>query len=140
MPVAKKLVRPLSDLYSSLPVDRDDRRPYVIERRAEIKLLVDTIWEQVIAELLEESPRNHVEARHFINGTNLSMFAAHDREVLRSLDAVLQMYGALDGDPYIDRSKPLVRLVTHKLSRLCWGWLTIPSIALVLLRGDFLYF
>jgi hypothetical protein len=119
MPVAEELFEPILTLYRDLPAEADNQGSYLVDHRAEIKLLLDSIWEQALTNILHTKPRNHLEAQLHLNQARLDLLPSHDVQVLQSLLAVLDDYAILAGDPYIDRSKPLTRLFQEELRNLC---------------------
>src|SRR4026208_1275395 len=92
MPVADALFGPLVAIYSEMPSKPKARGAYLVEQRSSIKLLVDTIWEQTIGNILKQNPRNHLEARKFINQAKLDSLPAHDASLLRSLEHALPVH------------------------------------------------
>lgn len=117
--LANELFLELHDLYADLPSDEQSRRSRFLARRTEIKVLVDTIWEQVLVALTGEKPRNAQEARRCVNAIEPRLAVEADRIVLTRLRGVLDDYAALDGSPYIDRARPLDELVMARLKSLC---------------------
>jgi hypothetical protein len=52
MPVAEALFEPILALYREFPAEADKRGAYLVEHRSEMKLLLDSIWEQTLINIL----------------------------------------------------------------------------------------
>lgn len=131
MLLAPAIFRPLWKLYLDLPHDEEDGGAYLAERRAEIRLLVDTIWEQAVTNLFSEKPANHMEARMLIRRSKRRKAATEYAQVLSALAEVLRDYDALADPGYVSHEEPLFELVTGSLATLCETLAGLPEF-----RGD----
>jgi hypothetical protein len=130
MPVAKAIFLPLARIYGDLLAKKTDsaRARYLINRRAEIKTIVDTIWEQCCSVLCQTNPRNATEAQRDLGALDRTTLNAEDARVAEDLLAVLESYDPLSSsDPYIDHGQPMANLVNKHLRKLAATLAAHPS-------------
>jgi len=129
MPVAEDLFRTFLEMYRALPLDRESQTEFLAKRRAEMRLLLDSVWEQTLFNILNVRPRNDLEARRAINQANISELPPHDAAVLRSVLAVLNEYDVFVDKAYIDHSRRISGLVATSIRRMCLDLAAHPVFA-----------
>jgi hypothetical protein len=119
MPVAEDLLREFLKIYQKLPHDRESQCEYLAERRAEIRLLLDSVWEQTASNILKVRPRNYLEARRAINRAKERGLNPPDAAVLRSVSSILEEYHVFVDKAYVDYAKRISGLVATSIRQLC---------------------
>ena len=129
MPVAEDLFRTFLEMYRTLPLDQKSQTQYLAKRRAEMRLLLNSVWEQTVFNILKVSPRNHLEARRAINQANLDALRPCDAAVLRSVLSVLDNFDVFADKAYVDYSKRISALVATSIRRMCLDLAAHPVFA-----------
>ena len=119
MPVAEELFGPFLEMYRALPEDQKSQTQFLAKRRPELRLLLDSVWEQTVFNILKVKPRNHLEARRFINEADLGALPPHDATILRSVLVVLNEYDVFVDKAYVDYSKRISGMVLTTIRRMC---------------------
>jgi hypothetical protein len=127
MPVAENLFRTFLELYRTFPKDQTSQIRYFSKRRSEMRLLLDSVWEQTVFNILKIRPRNHSEARRAINQANLDTLRACDAAVLRSVLSVLENFDVFASKEYVDYSKRISALVVTSIRRMCLDLAAHPA-------------
>lgn len=118
MLVSEDLFEPLLDIYRAHneAVEKDK---FLNNKRKPIKIIVDTLWEQIVESLFEIKPTNHLDARRIINSNKYMLTDDEDISVVDSLADVLKGYDVLNEKSYIDHSEQLHDILLVSLRRLC---------------------
>lgn len=114
MPVAESILPKIYSIFNEYK-NSNDEDTFTNTYRKEIKIIVDTLFEQIIESILDEKPRNALNARLAINKTDLSAYSSSDRKLLNSLKNVLVEYDGLNSKEYIDHSESLIDFVSNEL-------------------------
>jgi hypothetical protein len=115
MLVAEAILFPLSRFFEAIPPSKKEKREYLVASRAELRLLVDSVVEQVCGNLLGKKTRNSAEARRDINAALKGNTITLDRELLKALDSLLSEYHVLEDKTYIDYAGPMSTLLDKYL-------------------------
>lgn len=114
MPVAESILPKIYSIFNEYKNSKDEDT-FTNKYRKEIKIIVDTLFEQIIESILDQKPRNALNARLAINKTDLSAYSSSDRKLLNSLKNVLVEYDSLNSKEYIDHSESLIDFVSNEL-------------------------
>ena len=117
MPVAKPILLKMHSLFHKYNV-ADNNEEFAKIYRKEIKIIVDSLFEQIIESLLGEKPRNAMTARVMINNHDLSNSTDADKKLLGALKNLLSQYHCLDSKAYIDHTNSIVDFVSNELYEL----------------------
>jgi hypothetical protein len=117
MPVAKPILLKIHSLFHEYNV-ADNNEEFAKIHRKEIKIIVDSLFEQIIESLLGEKPRNAMTARVMINNHDLSNSTDADKKLLGALKNLLSQYHCLDSKAYIDHTNSIVDFVSNELYEL----------------------
>jgi hypothetical protein len=119
MIVDESIFEPLQNLYKEYKSSAKDKERYFNNKRKEIKILVDSLTEQIVEELIGEKPRHALNARQLINKAHGNLVGQEDVALLDELAAVLKQYDVLDDKSYIDHSRKMDDLLNGALRKLC---------------------
>jgi hypothetical protein len=96
-----------------------ERENFARHKKQKIKILVDTLWEQLINKILEKKPRNALEARRVIAERDEATIGKEDALILESLANVLKEYDRVSRDLYIELPNELSSFVLDPFLQLC---------------------
>jgi hypothetical protein len=118
VPVTEAILLDLSAFY--LELSRTGHwEAWIVKQKRALKILVDSLWEQIELNVLGKEPRNALEARKVLIEADRSGRSAHDIHVLDSLLEVLREYDVLISTSYIDIGSRLTPFVKGALKDLC---------------------
>ena len=105
----------------------DAREVYLKHFRPQLRILIDSLWEQILNGLLSVRPRNALEARQAIaRGLGTTTLESTEKEVLNALAEVLKNYELLSSGPYMEIGKTLDPLVRTTVFRLSYALVVVP--------------
>lgn len=117
MPVAKSILLKIHSLFHEYNIANNNEK-FAKSHRKEIKIIVDSLFEQIIESLLGEKPRNAMTARIMINNYDQSNSTDADKRLLGALKNLLSQYHCLDSKAYIDHTNSIVDFVSNELYEL----------------------
>jgi len=118
MPVSERIFVEISSLYYGFNKS-DDSSGYLSEKRKQIKIIADSLWEQSLENIFGSKPRNYSHAMQMINRQRGTLTAQEDIEVVNALHDVLVDYEVINDKNYIDIAEKLLPVFRGALKRLC---------------------
>ena len=118
MPANSQILISLSTFYSSYS-NANDQNLFLKQNRKIIKILTDSLWEQIVSNLFEIHPRNYTDAHFILNKEKHKLTSPEDLRVAEALIDVLRHYDVLIDKNYIDVVKKVDVLLTKSLKNLC---------------------
>jgi hypothetical protein len=100
----------------------DDIEEFLFSSRRKLKILVDSLWEQLVLKFLDKHPRNAREALRILN-----IYCANqeidpiNRPIVQSLVSMLENYRVLDDKTYIDFSEDLIKIMDNHFYHLIYN-------------------
>jgi hypothetical protein len=119
MIVDEAIFEPLQLLYEEYKSSAIDKEKFFNAKRKETKILVDSLTEQIVEELIKEKPRHALNARQLINQARGKVLGNEDIVLLDELASVLKQYDVLDDKSYIDHARKMEDLFNGALRKLC---------------------
>ncbi len=92
---------------------------FLQKNRKKLKILVETITEQLVESYFHKKPKNIPTATLLINTHIAALTIPDDIHVFESLRSVLQHYEILSDKSYIDHKPKLVPLFQNEIKLLC---------------------
>ncbi|WNQ12068.1 hypothetical protein MJA45_03120 [Paenibacillus aurantius] len=83
--------------------------------RKTMKIIVDSIIEQIHAHYFKTKPNGHANIRATINSNLESFNEKEDKNVLRSLNAILRVYGSVFSKSYSDHDTDYEEFLKNEL-------------------------
>ena len=120
MPVSSEMFRQLSNIYRSYS-GSSDQVEYIKKNRKIIRVLVDSLWEQIVVNLFSMQPRNYTDARSILNTRLNQLTHSEDVAVAQAMLDVLKEYDALIEKSYIDLTNRIKPILVVSLRRLCFS-------------------
>lgn len=118
MPVNSQIFASLATIYS-IYSNTNDQNLFLKQNRKHIKILTDSLWEQIVSNLFKIHPRNHTDAHFILNKEKHKLTSPEDLRVAEALLDVLRNYDILIDKNYIDAVKKVDLLLTKSLKNLC---------------------
>lgn len=118
MPVCNEIFSELAQVFHLYTQSESDETFYKTNRK-QIKVLVDSLWEQIVENLFGVKPRNCTDARQIINNRKAGLTSADDMAVVEALLVVLRDYDVLIDTNYIDITKKMTPVFTINLKGVC---------------------
>lgn len=112
--VAEDIFDKIQRIYYQYNGTKDDKlSEFLHKNRRKLKIIVDSLWEQIISNRLNKRPRNATEALRTINIYLNSNPDYPDKDVLFYLGKVLENYKPLDDKSYIDYTDDLLEIMDN---------------------------
>jgi hypothetical protein len=110
----------------ALPVqDQDD---FIRKNRKKLKILIETLAEQLVETYFGSKPKNIPTAVLLINTHISTLLDADDARVIGSLGAVLKHYEVLADKSYINHKPKLEPLLRNEIKSLCINIVLHPKL------------
>lgn len=118
MPVDSEMFHELTNVYQSYS-KANDQTDFIKNNRKNIKILTDSLWEQILFSIFAATPRSYTDARLIINENIDKLEIAEDIAIANAMLAVLKEYDALIEKSYINITDKIKPILAISLRRLC---------------------
>lgn len=118
MPVSNEIFPQLSILYHEYSISADEDA-FFKQNKKKIKVISDSLWEQIVESIINIKPRNYLDARSIINANIERITIPDDRNTLLKLNVVLQNYELLLDKCYVNLSNKMSPMFVIHLKKLC---------------------
>jgi hypothetical protein len=116
MPVNDSLLITIHILFSGLAEKHKEKHgEYLAKNRKKLKILVETVTEQLVESYFHKKPNNIPTAKLIINSNKKEITDTDDAALLNALSNVLIHYEVLSDKTYIDHKPELESLVQKEM-------------------------
>ena len=130
MKLPESLLIEMGDLFLSYKDNRGAVENFFSGHRKSIKLLVDSVWEQLVESICAVQPRSSKHARLLINESrNAGTISPDASEVCIALNAVLENYWVLESADYVEYEQRIRYFLTEPLRLFCLALSNAPAFA-----------
>lgn len=118
MLVSKHIFTKIAMIYTGYS-EAEDNSVYLRVHRKQIRIIADTLWEQILENIFKNKPRNYTDAMFMINRHKQNLTDDDDITVVHKLYELLISYEVILDKNYMDISLKLLPIFKGAFKELC---------------------